>query len=94
MVFSCSKTHLSRSRLSDFPLASPLAPLVLIDQVDVVIARLLRGLVHGSDGRLFNPALRERLLFTGFQLDVVAVALSAGKSGDALTVAGDALAQT
>lgn len=89
-------TRLRRLRSSNLPLASPLTSLVLIDHVDIIIARLLRRLVHRGDGRLFDPTLRvcvRLCLFARFQLNVVAVALPAVKSGDALGVAGDALAQ-
>jgi hypothetical protein len=88
--------RLSRLRSSNLPLTSPFAPLVLIDHVDIIVARLLRRLVHRGDGRLFDSTLRLRVcvcLFAGFQLDIIAVALPAVKSGDALGVAGDVLAQ-
>jgi len=87
-------THISKYRFSDLPLASPLASLVLIDHVDVVVARLLRRLIHRCDGRLLDRALVVvclcLCLLAGFQLDIVAIALPAGKPGDALAVASDA----
>jgi hypothetical protein len=81
-------------RLSDFPLAPTLTPLGLVDHVDVIIARLLRRLVHRGDSRLFDPATlrRHMRLFAGFQLYIITIAFPAMESGDSLVVAGDALA--